>query len=189
MTLARCIGLASVLGLAMLSGAAAAQQSQEPARILDDFESATDWRVATTDDVKATLRPAAGQHNGALCVDFDFGAVSGYVTLSRALPLTYPDNFEFSFYVRGDAPASGLQFKLVDASGENVWWVNYPDFTFPRAWQRMRIGKRQISFAWGPASQRELKRSARVEFVIVRGHEGGRGSVCFDRLSLRALPA
>ena len=190
MTVGRCIGLATLLGLvAMAAGASASAQSRGPARLLDDFEAAAGWHVATTDDVKATLRPVSGQHNGALCVDFDFGAVSGYVSLSRELPLTYPDNFEFSFYLRADAPASALQFKLVDASGENVWWANYPEFAFPREWQRMRIRKRQISFAWGPSSQHDLKHSARLEIVIARGQHGGKGSVCFDQLSLLALPA
>lgn len=159
-----------------------------PMRILDDFDDSISWRVSTSDDVRATLRTAAGQEGRALCVDFDFGAVSGYAAVSRELPMEFPDNFEFSFGLRGDAPANALQFKLADASGENVWWVNRPDYAFSREWQRVRFKKRHVSFAWGPSPDRELTHSARIEFVIARGREGGRGSVCFDRLSFRELP-
>jgi len=160
-----------------------------PLRVLDDFDDITSWRVATSDDVAATLRAAAGQAGNALCVDFDFGAVSGYVSVGRELPMEYPDNFEFSFGLRGDAPANALQFKLVDASGENVWWVNRPEFAFAHEWQHVRFKKRQVSFAWGPAPDRELTSSARIEFVVARGRGSGKGSVCFDRLSFRELPA
>ena len=41
--------------------------------------------------------------------------------------------------VRADAAVNTFQLKLVDASGDNVWWVNRPDFTFPREWQLVRI--------------------------------------------------
>ncbi len=159
-----------------------------PLRVLDDFDDVTSWQVATSDDVAATLRAAAGQDGRALCVDFDFGAVSGYVSVRRELPMEYPDNFEFSFGLRGDAPANALQFKLVDASGENVWWVNRPEYAFAHEWQRVRFKKRHVSFAWGPTQDRDLKHSAQVEFVVARGRGGGKGSVCFDRLSFRELP-
>ena len=164
-----------------------------PPRVLDDFDVVevveNARQVSTTDDVKAALRTAPGKEGRALCVDFDFGAVSGYVAVSRALPMEYPANFEYSFGLRGDAPASTLQFKLIDASGENVWWVNRPDHAFSRDWQRVRFGKRHVSFAWGPSQDRELARSSRIEFVIARGRAGGKGSVCFERLSFRELSA
>jgi hypothetical protein len=134
------------------------------------------------------VRSAPGSQGGALCMDFDFGTVSGYAVVRRELPLDYGDNYEFSFALRGETPVNALQFKLVDASGQNVWWVNRPDYTFPRAWQRIRFKKRQISFAWGPATDRELKHSTWIEFVVARGSGGGKGSVCFDRLSFRELP-
>src|SRR5262249_3854302 len=118
-----------------------------------------------------------------------FGSVSGYATISRELPLEYGDNYEFSFDLRGEAPVNTLQFKLVDASGENVWWVNRPDYAFPRQWQHMRFKKRHISFAWGPATDRSLRRSAKLELVVARGQGGGRGTVCIRQLALRELPA
>jgi F5/8 type C domain-containing protein len=158
-------------------------------RVLDSFDDVTPWHVSASDDVRASLHRAAGSEGHALCMDFDFGAVSGYAVARRELPLEYPEHYEFSFGVRGDAPANTLQFKLVDASGQNVWWVNRPDYVFPREWQRVRFKERHIQFAWGPSKDRMLKRSAALELVIARGVGGGKGSVCFDRLAFRELPA
>ncbi|HWT83691.1 MAG TPA: discoidin domain-containing protein, partial [Candidatus Methylomirabilis sp.] len=158
-------------------------------RLLDSFDDITPWQVSASEDVTASLRRAEGSAGHALCIDFDFGRVSGYAVAQRQLPLEYPANYEFSFGVRGDAPANTLQFKLVDASGENVWWVNRPDYAFPHEWQRVRFKKRHIEFAWGPSKDRRLTRSATLEFVIARGQGGGKGTVCFDRLAFLKLPA
>ena len=159
------------------------------ARLLDDFEDVTPWRVSASDEVKASLRKVTQADGSALCMDFDFGAVSGYAAVSRELPLEYGENYEFSFDLRGELPVNTLQFKLVDASGENVWWVNRPDYAFPKQWQHIRFKKRHIAFAWGPAPDRSLRRSARLELVVARGQGGGRGTVCIRRLALRELPA
>lgn len=157
--------------------------------LLDNFDDIAQWQVSASDDVKASLRRGKGSEGNALCMDFDFGAVSGYAVARRELPVEYPENYEFSFGMRGDAPANTLQFKLADASGENVWWVNRPDYVFPREWQRVRFKKRHVAFAWGPSKEHALKRSATLELVIVRGQGGGKGTVCFDRLAFRELPA
>jgi hypothetical protein len=158
-------------------------------RVLDDFDSPAGWIVTATDDVKATLRSAEGADGKALCIDFDFGRVSGYVAARRELPLDYPARYEFTLAVRGDAAANALQLKLVDAAGENVWWARTPELPFPHEWQTLRFRQRQIEFAWGPAADRALRHTAAVELVIVSGSGAGKGTACFDRLAMRELPA
>src|SRR3546814_8657538 len=64
-----------------------------------------------------------GVQGRALCLDYDFNDVSGYVGLQRDLPIDYPENYAFAFELRGDSPANDLEMKFVDASGDNVWWV------------------------------------------------------------------
>ena len=166
----------------------ASAMDSAPVRVLDDFHDIAAWHVATSDDVQAKLLSVAGSEGNALCMDFDFGEVSGYAVARRELPLKYAADFEFSFRIRGDAPRNALQFKLVDASGDNVWWVNRPDYVFPHEWRTVRFRKRDIAFAWGPSKDRQLRRSAQLEFVIARGRGGGKGTVCFDRLTFRDLP-
>ena len=174
------------LGLALAAGVVAHADAQE--RVLDDFADAAAWKVSTTDDVKATLRSADGPHGKALCVDYDFGQVTGYVSARRALPVEYPARYEFTLGVRGDALPNAFQFKLVDATGENVWWSQRPEFRFPREWQTLKFRQRQIDFAWGPTTDKTLRRTASIELVIASGSGAGKGSACFDRLALRKLP-
>jgi hypothetical protein len=157
-------------------------------RVLDDFSDLSNWKISATDDVKATLRSVDGPHGKAMCIDFDFGHVTGYVSASRKLPIDYPARYEFSLGVRGEALPNALQFKLVDASGENVWWVQRPDYKFPKDWQTLKLRQRQIEFAWGPTADRSLRHTALAEFVIASGSGAGQGTACFDRLAMRQLP-
>ena len=155
--------------------------------VLDNFDSLAPWSADHTDDTTSSIERVSGEAGHALRLNFDFNGVVGYATARRALPLDLPANYELSFRVRGAAPLNNLQFKLVDASGENVWWLNRPDFALPHEWQQITIKKRQLAFAWGPAPDHELKHAAAVEFVISSGSGGGSGYVDIGALSIREL--
>jgi hypothetical protein len=161
--------------------------AQEP-YLLDGFDDLTPWQAGASDGVQASIHPVDGLVGQALCLDFDFSGVAGYASARRALALNFPPNYELSFYIRGDAAENHLEFKLIDASGDNVWWVNRRDFVFPSDWQQVKFKKRHLEFAWGPTPDRTLKRSVALELVIKAGRHGGRGSVCFDQLSWREIP-
>ncbi len=171
----------------MLVPSLACAQGLGEIRVLDAFESTTPWQVVTSDQVSGTLRSVPGVDGKAVCLDYDFNGVSGYAGLQRELPIDYPGNYAFSFKVRGDSPANDLQFKLVDDSGDNVWWVNTPRYDFPKDWTQVVYKQRHISRAWGPAPDPTLRHSRKVEFTIYNS-VGGKGSVCFDALTFRALP-
>ncbi|HEY5805410.1 MAG TPA: discoidin domain-containing protein [Lysobacter sp.] len=166
--------------------ATAFAQSAAP-RLLDGFDSPKAWTVVTSDQVTGTLRSVTGTTGKALCLDYNFNGVSGYAGITRELPLDYPDNYAFAFQLRGDSPANDLQFKLVDDSGDNVWWVNRTRYAFPSQWTPVQYKRRHISRAWGPAPDPALRQSRRIEFTIYNS-VGGKGSVCFDSLTLQALP-
>ncbi len=157
-------------------------------RVLDDFSNASQWRVVTSNQVSGSLHQVEGAVGKALCLDYDFNGVSGYVGLQRDLPLEYPQNFRFDFRLRGDSPKNDLQFKVVDASGDNVWWVNKPKYDYPVEWTPVQYKKRHIDKAWGPDPDRVLRKSAKLEFTVYN-NAGGKGSVCFDELTFTALPA
>ncbi|HRN61515.1 MAG TPA: discoidin domain-containing protein [Luteimonas sp.] len=162
---------------------AAAQDAQ----IIDGFEDASTWRVVASNQVNGSLRAVDGAEGRALCLDYDFNGVSGYVGIQRDIAIDYPENYRFSFRLRGDSPDNDLQFKLVDASGDNVWWVNRPKFDFPRQWTEVSYRRRHIDKAWGPDPDPVLHASAKLELMIA-SHVGGRGSVCFDTLAFEPLP-
>ena len=166
----------------------AAQTVVSPAQVLDDFAAPAAWQAVGSDDVQASVHPAAGPTGPALRLDFDLGGTAGYASARRALPLDLPPNYEITFFLRADAPVNELQVKLIDASGDNVWWFRQPDFEFPREWQLVKIKKRQIEFAWGPSGDHALRRAATIEFVVNAGRGGGSGSVFVSGLALRELP-
>jgi hypothetical protein len=160
-------------------------------RTLDDFSQPNLWKASGTDDISASLRPVDGKDahdkNGrALCLDFDFHGVSGGVTLHRALPINFPANYALSFDVRGAMPANDLQLRLIDASGDNVWWYRHEAFQPNRPWQTIDVGKRDIDFAWGTSKDKTLRQSSALEFTVYAGH-GGKGELCFSHLRLTPL--
>jgi hypothetical protein len=171
---------------ASLGGGQAAYGSE--ARALDSFDDMAPWRAVASDGVKASVHSAEGFDGRALRLDFDLGRVAGYAIARRALPVDLPPNYEISFYVRADAPVNNFEFKLVDASGDNVWWFHRRNFEFPHEWQLVKIKARHVEFAWGPTSDRVLKHAASLEFAVSAGRGGGSGSVYFSQLRIRELP-
>jgi len=157
------------------------------ATIVDAFEDVAAWSAHPADGVSLVVRSDRGHERRALRLDFDFHGGGGYAVARRAVALDLPENYAFAFQLRGEAKINHLEFKLVDASGDNVWWHVERDIRFPSQWRAVLIPKRKIGFAWGPAGGGELRHVAAIEFAITAG-EGGRGSVWIDGLELRPLP-
>jgi hypothetical protein len=178
--------LAALALLLMLTGAT----TQTPAQVqmLDDFKDLSPWHSLASDGVSASLRSARGmEQNAAMVLQFDFNKTAGYAAATRPLPVQLPEDYEISFWMRGQAGRNNLEIKFVDASGENVWWFRRANYTFSGDWQNVRIKRRQIEFAWGPTSDRVLHTFSSIEFVISAGAEGGAGQLWFDRLALKTI--
>ena len=156
------------------------------ARTLADFTDLQAWTLSATDQVQAELRPAPDRSSAA-CVRYDFGRVAGHVALSRALPLDFEGNFALGIPARGQGALTALELKLVDASGNNVWWHRRADVAAPAQWTALATKRRHIGFAWGPAADKTLRHTERIELVLV-GAQGARGELCFDALAMEPLP-
>src|SRR5215213_4460397 len=104
--------------LALASSPAAAQE-----RLLDSFDSTAAWTAAPSDGVALRLAADSGYRGRGLRMDVDFHGGGGYAVARRKLPLELPANYALTFWIRGDVPPNNLEFKLVDPSGDNVWWV------------------------------------------------------------------
>ncbi len=155
--------------------------------LLDDFSQPSAWKASGTDDISTSLRTISGKAGNALCMDFNFNGVSGGATLHRSLPIRFPANYAISFDVRGSMPANDLQMRLIDASGDNVWWFRRDAFQPSDSWQTLRAGKRDIDFAWGTTKDKVLRQSSALEFTVYAGH-GGKGELCISHLRLTPLP-
>src|SRR6202163_2094352 len=152
---------------------AATQAGAANTIVVDTFDSVTQWTATPADGVEISVHPDSnGVHGKAMRVDFDFHGHGGYGVIHRAFNLALPPNYEISFAIRGNAPTNTLELKLIDATGENVWWSNNPNFVFPKDWKTITRKKRQISFAWGPTNDKDLKQFAAIELAITAGSRG-----------------
>ncbi|HWJ21965.1 MAG TPA: discoidin domain-containing protein [Gemmatimonadaceae bacterium] len=177
---------AVALTLAVLALASAAL-AQSPTTVIDDFEGPNAWTAHPSDGVTLEIGRDSGARGGhAMRLDFDFHGGGGYALARRAVNLTLPANYEFTFQLRGDAPVENLEFKLIDSTGDNVWWSNQRDYSFPRRWTQVTRKKRHIGFAWGPVGGGEIRRVAAIEIVVTAG-SGGKGTVWVDDLALTPL--
>ncbi|HUQ48902.1 MAG TPA: discoidin domain-containing protein, partial [Gemmatimonadaceae bacterium] len=158
----------------------------QAAIVVDDFESVAAWKAVPSDGVSLTISQGTGVHGKSMQLDFDFHGHGGYAVVHRDLKLPLPANYEFSFQIKGPAPVNALEFKLIDPTGDNVWWSNNPGFVFGPEWKTFTRKKRQIGFAWGPLGGGEMKQVAGIEFAITAG-TGGKGTVWIDDLELSPL--
>ncbi len=153
--------------------------------MLDDFETVEGWTAHPSEGVELRISQDSGFAGRAMRLDFDFRGGTGYAIARKAFPIDLPENWEFAWRMRADAPVNDLEFKLIDPSGENVWWMNRRRFEYPREWQRIRTQKRQVEFAWGPKGGGEMDSVAQLEIVVTAG-TGGKGTVWIDDLTFRA---
>ncbi len=163
-----------------------------PSEILDDFKNISGWSAITSGEAQLVLSSGLGPSGECLRLDFDFRGGGGFVVARKAFALDIPTAYSFGFSVRGQAPANILEFKLLDASGYNVWRYRVEAFDFPEEWQSVRIRSSQIEFAWGPLGGGPVRGVAAIELVIAAG-PGGKGTVeladlRFQDETYRAMP-
>jgi len=158
----------------------------EEARKLDDFKDIASWKAAPADGVEMELAQAPGSQGRGLRIDFDFQGHGGWASTVRPLELELPENFAIEFDIRGQAPVNNLEIKLIDDTGENVWWTPHQQFNFPEQWTRLRIKRRHFRRAWGPNPERPLNKISALEITVAAG-SGGKGSLWIDELSIEPL--
>lgn len=156
-------------------------------RMLDAFNSKEGWSFIRSDGVELGL--ASDQGIDGACIRFDCHLTTGtgYGGIQKLFPVDLPDNYEFTFYLKAESPTNNLEIKFIDSTGNNVWWVINRNYDFPREWKKIRIKKRHISFAWGPAEDHNLKRIDRIEFTVSSA-VGGKGTLWIDDLTFEPLP-
>lgn len=154
---------------------------------LDGFESLEGWQTIVSDEtVEINTETVSGKTQNALKMEFDFTNGTGFCGIQKQFSLTLPDNFQFTFYLKGEAPPNNFEFKLLDKSGDNVWWFNQRNFKFGKEWRKIVIKKRHIEFAWGPIENKSLKQIDKIQFFIASS-VGGSGSVYLDDFKFEEL--
>ncbi len=153
-------------------------------RAPEDLTVPTAWTPYAPGQTELQITPVVSAWGPTLRLEFDFHDGGGFVIARRACPLVLPENFSFTFALRGDAPRNHFEFKLVDASGHNVWRFREADFAVPATWQHMTLTDEDIPFGWGPLGGGPPRDVASIEFAIAAG-PGGRGTLELAALTLQ----
>jgi len=152
---------------------------------MDKFDNLANWKEIASDGANLKLSIQKGLTGDCLRVDFEFTG-AGYCGIEKEFPLTLPMNYKFTFHLKGISPKNNLEFKLVDKSGDNVWWKNQRNFDFPTDWEKITIKKRDIEFAWGPIGGGEVKNFEKLQ-IIIAAAEGGKGTIYLDDLGFEEI--
>lgn len=178
--------LTSITQLSCASSRNSTQQpstrTQDPVQI-DSFDDVNAWSLIAADGVKGAIVEV----DGRLRMDYDFTAGAGYCVAHREVDISTDVNYRIGFGFRGTGPKNTLEFKLLDPSGENVWWTVQRDFEFSNDWTTRSVRKRNLSFAWGPNDGAPLSRIGAIE-IAVTATKGGKGSIWLDDLTYERLP-
>ncbi len=154
-------------------------------KLLDDFETLTGWRAIPSEGAKLTLSQGEGRAGKAIVMEFDLTGAYGYTIAQKDFALDLPSNYQFTFDLRADIPVNNFEFKLLDSLG-NVWWIKKLNVEYPKQWEKQRIKKRHLSYAWGPSGGGEIHRVAKIEFVVSSG-TGGKGKVFIDNFRFEPI--
>ncbi|RPI70109.1 MAG: hypothetical protein EHM47_12725, partial [Ignavibacteriales bacterium] len=155
--------------------------------LLEDFESLEEWKIYKSDGVEADISSGEGYKGKGVKFEYNFTKGTGYGGFQKLFPINLTENFQIIFYLKAESPSNNFEIKLIDSSGQNVWWQNNVNYQFPSEWIRIKIKKRHINFAWGPTNDKSLKKIDRIEFTIA-SYVGGKGSVYIDELFFEELP-
>ena len=152
----------------------------------DAMENAGHWPAKSSDSVTASINSVPGASGHAIELRYDYGRVSGYAYIRRAVAVELPRNFEVRFKMRGSGGRNDLQLKLTQ--GDNVWWKVWRNERPSSEWQEVVVPAGEIGFAWGPAGDKSLRRIDGLEFVVARNRDGGAGRTVIDELRIVPLP-
>lgn len=175
----------TLLLLLLAVPALASSPAPDGPQVLDDGARPDLWSAHPADGVAMAIGSGAGEDGAAVRMDFEFGG-GGWAILRRHVGLDLPENWALRFRLRGEGPRNHLEFKFLDASGENVWWRVLRDVEFTGEWTTVTVKKRQVEFAWGPEPG-PLERIEDLEIAVTAG-EGGKGSLWVDSIVLEELP-
>ncbi len=180
----RLIALALTLTAALQLDA-----QQPPPRVLESFDDVAAFRAVPSDGVLLSLRADTGVAGRALRMEFDFQGHAGYAVAHRAFSLPpLPAHWVMTLWVRGAARPNTLELKLVDSTGQNVWWMRKPDLVVTGQWTQLRFRSTDLSYAWGPLGGGAPRKIAALEISFTAG-QGGRGWLALDNLVLQRLNA
>ena len=163
-----------------------AKKSKITEKSLDSFDALRGWNIIKPEETELKLSITTGFKQNSLCLDYDLGEKKLYVVISKGMSITLPQNYAFTFYIKGISQRNDFEFKLVDKN-DNTYLKKLNNYKFKKDWEKLVFKKDDISFGWGPNPKLKLKEIKRIEFAISY-KAGVKGKIYFDELSLVHLP-
>jgi hypothetical protein len=151
---------------------------------LDALPGTGPWAPIASDDV--VVHTSVGE-GGTLSMAWDYQHHSGYAGAARAQIIDWPENFELAIPLKGDVAGNVLELKFADASNDNVWWARAAHLSIPPEGRVLRVRRREVSFAWGPAKDHTLSHTVRLELVVT-ARSGASGSLEVGPIELIPKP-
>lgn len=182
-----------LLSVALLAGC---REGSDRTLWRDDLSEPADWSAHPADGVRMQLgrgeglavaadAPGAPAPEG-LRIDYGFEG-GGWAIARREVGVDLPENYRLAFWIRGEGRPQTVELKLLDTSGQNVWWKVWRDLPMDDHWRQLHARQREIVFAWGPRGGGRLEHLSSLEIAITASG-GGEGSVWIDELVLQELP-
>ncbi len=134
---------------------------------LDAGELRSPWCAIAPGNSRLTISREDAHDNLTTRFDVELPGGLAFVVARCVISLELPDEYSFHLSMRAHAPRMGLEFKLVDASGLNVWRYRKPDFDCTDQWHTLVIADRDIEFAWGPQRADQPRRIAALEIALL----------------------
>jgi hypothetical protein len=187
MTLRNCSRLMPFVAGALV--AVAAGMEEAPARVIDLFDGAMDWKKIEAPGTRLEISQVEGVKGQSMCLDYDLGAQNSFVVAVRQIEPERADNGRFSFYMKTGDQDITLEFKLVDQSG-NTFMKRWTEPATRNQWQKILLKTQDITFAWAADGNTNLKVELGEVKQVELGITGvGKGQVCIDQLVLEGAGA
>jgi hypothetical protein len=139
------------------------------------------WRAQASPGSRADL----AADGSALRFDFAMEGHGAFAIARRERAFELPAHYVVAMRVRGEAQPAVLQLKLVDPSGQNVWWWRRRDFAPSRDGERVVFRRANLEFAWGPRSGGDPDRIGAIELAVA-SDTGAAGKLVIEDLRIEA---
>lgn len=82
-------------------------------QLISNFNSTNDWSIVHSDGAQISLSGAEGVSGNSLKLNFNFTG-AGWCGIEKDLNISLPDDYKFSYFIKGEGLKNNLEFKLID---------------------------------------------------------------------------
>ncbi|TMA68947.1 MAG: hypothetical protein E6J68_02585, partial [Deltaproteobacteria bacterium] len=82
--------------------------------VLDDFADLAGWTAIASEGTHVWIARESDETGTGMRIGFDLNIGGGWVIVRKSFSLALPENYAFSFRLRGETRPNNFEFKLVD---------------------------------------------------------------------------